>query len=64
MTTAQLMAQLTGFLSLLFFALMILIELLGYGVQASPFPFYAALLFALWSIGWTVRDAMEKKQTP
>lgn len=61
MTTAELMAQLTGLISFIFLGLMILIELLGYGIQATPFPFYVALLFGVWSIGWTIRDAMEKK---
>lgn len=61
------MAQFTGFMSLVCWALMILTEVINTLTdsfvphQQNQFVLYSAILFALWSIGWTVRDAMEKK---
>lgn len=54
------MAELTGFMSLLFWFLMILSSVIG--ATYSPLVTYTAVLFALWSIGWTVRDTMEAKK--
>lgn len=55
----KIMAQLTGTASMLTWFLMILMSVIG--ATYSPLVTYTAALFALWSIGWTVRDAMEKK---
>ena len=63
----KIMAELTGLMSLLFWALMILTEIFNaledsfVPHQQNQFVLYTAILFALWSIGWTVRDAVEKK---
>lgn len=60
------MAQFTGFMSLVLWGFMILTEIVNTQMlrpyPQSPFVLWSAVLFALWSIGWTVRDAMEGKK--
>lgn len=61
----KIMAELTGFLSFVLWVFMILVELANTQLlrpyPQSPFVLWSAVLFALWSIGWTVREVMEKK---
>jgi hypothetical protein len=56
----KIMAELTGFMSLLLWCAMVLGVVLG--ATESLFLPFSAMLFALWSIGWTVREMMEAKK--
>lgn len=56
----KIMAELTGFMSLLLWLAMILSVILG--ATQSLFLPLSAMLFALWSIGFTVREMFEAKK--